>query len=176
LTVDIPDRPIPESYWVIPGRLLAGEYPGSFDPETARDRIDTFLRAGFDIFINLTLVGELEPYEVILHKRAAVYGMAADHIRFPIRDRGLPARQDMAAILDTLDQSLASGRKVYVHCWGGVGRTGTTVGCYLRRHGHTGQAAIGQLVDWWQGVPKHTSYVRSPETDEQVQYILDWTE
>ena len=27
------------------------------------------------------------------------------------------------------------GRKVYVHCWGGVGRTGTVVGCYLVRQG-----------------------------------------
>ena len=26
-----PARPIPESYWVLPGRLLAGEYPGARD-------------------------------------------------------------------------------------------------------------------------------------------------
>jgi len=24
---------------------------------------------------------------------------------------------------------------VYVHCWAGRGRTGTVVGCYLKRHG-----------------------------------------
>ncbi|WP_188406321.1 protein-tyrosine phosphatase family protein [Psychroflexus salis] len=23
------------------------------------------------------------------------------------------------------------GKKVYVHCWGGVGKTGTVIGCFL---------------------------------------------
>jgi hypothetical protein len=176
MTVDNFDRPIPDSYWVIPGRLLAGEYPGSFDPETSRDRINSFLRAGFDTFINLTQPDELDPYEEILHTQAVVYGMAADHLRFPIRDRGLPSSVGMSAILDAIDQSLATGRKVYIHCWGGVGRTGTAVGCYLRRHGHTGRAAVDQLAGWWQDVPKSLVYIRSPETNEQVQFILDWSE
>jgi len=31
-----PERPIVDSYWVVPGRLLAGEYPGDLDAERAR--------------------------------------------------------------------------------------------------------------------------------------------
>jgi len=77
-------------------------------------------------------------------------------------------------ILDTLDASLAAGRKVYLHCFGGIGRTGTAVGCYLVRHGKTGEQALSQLAEWWQAVPKHTRFPRSPEIDAQVQFILDW--
>jgi len=28
-----PPKPNPNTYWVIPGKLLAGEYPGARDPE-----------------------------------------------------------------------------------------------------------------------------------------------
>ena len=41
----------------------------------------------------------------------------------------------MSRILDDVDAALADGRTVYVHCWGGIGRTGTVVGCWLMRHG-----------------------------------------
>ena len=41
----------------------------------------------------------------------------------------------MTRILDDVDAALADGGAVYVHCWGGIGRTGTVVGCWLVRHG-----------------------------------------
>lgn len=168
-----PDRPIPESYWVIPGRLLAGEYPGSFDPEHARDRIAAFLEAGFDTFIDLTEPQELRPYEPVLREEAEFYGIQPDYLHIPIRDRGLPSSDDLSMILDVLDDAVAAGRKAYVHCWGGVGRTGTIVGCYLVRHGYNGEQALAQLADWWRNIPKRSLYPRTPETDEQVEFIRD---
>jgi hypothetical protein len=51
-----------------------------------------------------------------------------------IRDMEVPTEAEMIHILDTIDQALTEDRPVYVHCWGGHGRTGTVVGCYLRRH------------------------------------------
>lgn len=44
-----------------------------------------------------------------------------------------PTVDQMRAILDAIDR--AAGSIVYVHCWGGHGRTGTVAGCYLVRHG-----------------------------------------
>ena len=35
---------------------------------------------------------------------------------------------------------------VYVHCWGGIGRTGTVVGCWLVRHGMTGDEALAEFA------------------------------
>jgi protein tyrosine/serine phosphatase len=82
----------------------------------------------------------------------------------------------MRQILDTIDAALASGANVYVHCWGGVGRTGTTVGCYLVRHGMTGQQALDQIASWWSHMPKRDRHPNSPETHEQMEFIRNWSE
>ncbi len=63
-----------------------------------------------------------------------------------------------------------------MHCWGGIGRTGTVVGCYLVHRGLTGEAALARLAAWWRTVPKSALYPRSPQTDEQVAYVLGWRE
>ena len=54
MSMDNTKRPISESYWVEPGRLLAGEYPGDYDEERTRKRIDALIEAGFNTFIDLT--------------------------------------------------------------------------------------------------------------------------
>ena len=169
-----PNRPIPESYWVIPGKLLAGEYPALYKPETTRKRIDSFLDAGFTTFIDLTRPNENVPYHDMLSEEANIYGTKVKYYNYPIGDFGLPTPQNMKAILDTIDEELAKGEKVYVHCWGGIGRTGTTIGCHLVRHGKTGREAIAQLSEWWQTVPKSRIHQRSPETTDQVHFILNW--
>ncbi len=166
--------PIPNSYWVEPGRFLAGEYPGTLDPESTRRRMDAFLEAGIDTFFDLTQDHELPTYLPELTDQARRYSREITYHRFAIRDRGLPEPGQMPALLDAIDASLAAGRKIYVHCWGGVGRTGMTVGCYLVRRGRTGQQALDQLAAWWQDVPKRVHFPRSPETDEQVEFILNW--
>ncbi|MCJ7433375.1 MAG: dual specificity protein phosphatase family protein [Anaerolineales bacterium] len=169
-------HPIPESYWVEPDRLLAGEYPGSFDLEITRHRMDAFLEFGITTFIDLTHSHEREPYEAILKEQARAYGLTVTYQRISIQDYGTPSRETMMHTLDSIDSALASGQKIYVHCWGGVGRTGTTVGCYLVRHGKTGEQALDQIAEWWQNVPKHDRYARSPETDEQCEFIRNWRE
>lgn len=176
MTNDILPAPLPNSYWVEPGRLLAGEYPGSDDHENTIRRVEAFLNTGIDTFIDLTRSNELVPYEPILYALARDHGIAVRYHRLPITDFDLPSTKTMTAILDTVDDALHASRKVYVHCAGGVGRTGTTIGCYLVRHGSTGRQALAQIAEWWQALPKHIYYSRSPETDEQVKFILNWEE
>lgn len=168
--------PIPDSYWVKPGRFLAGEYPGRSDQDLTRRRMLGFLRSGINTFVDLTHPGELAPYESILTETAAALGIETVYMRMPIQDHAVPSQAGMRAILDGIDAALAAGRRVYVHCWGGVGRTGTTVGCYLVRHGLSAPQALSQLGEWWLAVPKRAFFPASPETNEQVQFILDWNE
>ncbi len=115
-------RPIPESYWVEPGRLLAGEYPGQFDGEMTRKRIDALIQAGFNTFIDLTKPSETIAYVHILMDEAKLYKVEVKHQRFAIGDFGLPTPELMESILDMLDAELQAGRKIYLHCWGGIGR------------------------------------------------------
>jgi len=167
-------RPIPESYWVEPGRLLAGEYPGRYDEELTCKRADAFIEAGFNTFIDLTKPNETSPYLNILLEQAKTYNVNVKHYRFPIRDFGLPTLKQMMSILDTIDVELQAGRKIYLHCWGGIGRTGTTVGCYLVRRGKTGEEALSQLAEWWKSVPKSYYYPQTPETKQQMEFIRNW--
>lgn len=168
-------RPIPDCYWVEPDHFMAGEYPGHPIHAQAVQRISAFLEAGFNTFFDLTQEGELEPYEPLLYEPFRNRPESPiTYQRFPISDYGLPAKVHMINILDSIDSVIANNRKLYLHCWGGVGRTGTVVGCYLVRKGKTGVQALQQLESWWQAVPKHAHFPRSPETEAQVQFILDW--
>lgn len=170
-------RPLHDSYWVVPGRLLAGEYPSvSFSPDVTRKRLAAFLDGGFDTLINLTGEGEVEDYATLLGELAAARARTVECLHHPIGDYGMPSVLVMSAILDTIDHALKAGRKVYVHCQGGIGRTGTTVGCYLVRHGMTGQQALKQLAAWWRTVPKSQRFPNSPETLEQEKFVLNWQE
>jgi hypothetical protein len=167
-------RPIPESYWVEPGRFLAGEYPGYSYSEKLRRRLDSFLDLGFDTFIDLTDPDELPSYLPMLEEQAGYFGVDIRYKRFTITDHSVPTPETVQAILDEIDSALAAGRKVYLHCWGGIGRTGTVVGCYLVRHGRSGQEALDQLAAWWQGVPKRRIWPHTPETGQQMDFILNW--
>ncbi len=170
------NRPLLESYWVLPGRLLAGEYPGEQEEELNRKRLDALLEAGFDLFIDLTGPNEAAPYRRTLLEEAKVYDVEVVHQRFSIGDFGIPSPELMNLLLDAIEEGLQAGRKIYLHCWAGIGRTGTTVGCYLVRQGKTGAEALKQLSDWWKSVPKSRYYPRSPETDMQVNFILHWSQ
>ncbi len=162
------------SYWVVPGRLLAGEYPAHVELPNAALRLDSLLTVGVDTFFDLTAPGELMPYLPLLQERGRRFGVLVDHQVFPMQDRRIPQRGQMTALLDALDTALSANRNVYLHCWGGVGRTGMAVGCYLVRHGLTGQEALAQIAAWWLSDPRRYAHPRSPETAEQVQFILDW--
>lgn len=169
------DKPIPGSYWVVPDRLLAGEYPASADGEAAtRAKLAAFLDAGFDAFFDLTRPGELPSYRETLEEMATARGLAVEYRRSGILDKGLPTPEQMSALLEAIDAALEAGRKVYLHCLGGIGRTGTTVGCWLARHGLTGEAALARLNELYRASEQSGYFPRSPEKSEQAAFIRGW--
>lgn len=164
--------PIPDAYWVEPGRLLAGEYPGAKTEAEARRKLRRFLDAGIAFFLDLTEEGELPPYAALLQEEASWRGVTVTCCRMPIPDLGVPTPTYVTLILDAMDSALAAGVRVYVHCWGGIGRTGTVVGCYLVRRGMTGAQALKEIARLRQGTPD--AWRVSPETPEQQERVRNW--
>jgi ADP-ribosylglycohydrolase/protein-tyrosine phosphatase len=166
--------PIPNSYWVQPGRLLAGEYPGSMSRAEAMERVQRLLAAGITSFIDLTEQGELPEYDNLLPGATEA---RVRHRRLPILDHSVPeSAAHMARILDLIDSELGAGHCVYLHCRAGIGRTGTAVGCYLIRGGLTNEQAYERLQLLWQQCARARRWPTIPETSEQVDFVLRWRE
>jgi hypothetical protein len=175
--------PTGRSYWVVENRFAAGAYPGKKgrrELERVPEVVEQLLDAGLDRFVNLTqdypggTDGHLTHYDSDVEPHAEVD-------RYAIRDVYIPTDEFMVEILDAIDDDLAGGHNVYVHCWGGVGRTGTVVGCWLIRHGYATADDVLEMIsdlrigDAGRGPNAGRGETReSPETLEQVDFVVGW--
>lgn len=163
--------PIPDSYWLVQGQLLAGEYPGSYEIARARAKLELILAAGILSFVDLTEPSEpLTPYADLLGELER--GIECRYNRLSIRDGCVPPRLRMSEILATIRRELSDSRPVYVHCWGGIGRTGTVAGCWLVEHGLSPDEALDQIHVLRRRVPDRG--MPSPETEEQREFVRSW--
>lgn len=167
-------RPYPNSYWVEPGRLLAGEYPGGMDPADTKERLQQLLACGVTTFIDLTRELEAEPYVPLFAQLSAG---PIQHLRFPILDHSIPERPHIIVdALNAIDAAHRRGECAYVHCRAGIGRTGMVVAAYLMRQGLDNEAAFDRLQTLWQECGRAKRWPVVPETDEQIEYVRRWNE
>ncbi|HEX8351199.1 MAG TPA: ADP-ribosylglycohydrolase family protein [Hymenobacter sp.] len=167
-------RPIPNSYWATE-HVLGCEYPGDLKEEKARAKLTALLAAGITDFYDLTEPHELKSYEFLLQEVASETGRIVTYRRFPIRDVDVPNLATLETILAALADTVSSGRKAAVHCWGGIGRTGTVIGCYLVRAQHlSGDQALATIAELWQGAEKSVRKPHSPETAAQCRLVEEF--
>ena len=158
------------AWWVEPGRILAGEYPGSPDPAERDVKLALLADAGINTILDLTrdddrLSAYAEPWEAL----GEVRGRPLKRLHHPIQDLGVTTPEGYDAILADIDAELAAGRPVYVHCWGGVGRTGTVVGLVHVARGADADAALDAIRAARQGTRK--AHRPAPEMACQVEAI-----
>jgi ADP-ribosyl-[dinitrogen reductase] hydrolase len=169
IAIGNPPKPFPNSYWVEPLRLLAGEYPGGSGRSDPAAAVAALLRARVTCFIDLTQPKEMTPYEDLLEAPDVIYH------RFPIIDHSIPrSPETITAVLEAIAAAHQEGRCVYLHCRAGIGRTGMAVGCYLIHSGLTADQALERLQVLWQQNARSVSWPHVPETEQQTTYMLRW--
>ena len=161
-------RPLFQSYYLGERNIYAGEYPGDKYGEKAEAKIKQMTHFGVRHYIDLTEEGELVPYAHLLPKDAT-------YTRFPIRDCGIPSSLDAVEVLlnHIRELSKRDDGYVYIHCWGGVGRTGTIVACYLAKESF--ETTMKNLRYQFSEMPKSAHRV-TPDTKEQENFIRQYVE
>ncbi len=155
-------KPFPQSFWVVPELLCAGQYPGASRADERDEKLGGLLDCGITQIVRLMETDEVAyggqpfaPYAPRFLELAAARDLIAEVHTFPIRDGYKPSPETLAAVLEQLQRNIEAKTPTYLHCWGGHGRTGTIVACHLIRNGSTPEAAIAQLMQWRADLPKN---------------------
>jgi hypothetical protein len=172
--------PFNRSYWVVTGKLLAGGYPVSDDPIEEERNLKGLIQAGIRHVISLLEPTEYNlpddpfaPYVDHMESIAKNMKISVTFDQISIKDFSVPTERQMGRILNQIDMCIKYDKPVYVHCWGGKGRTGTAVGCYLAQHGF----AVGNdVIKIIKELRKNTEDFSdpSPETKKQIKMVINW--
>lgn len=157
------ELPIKHSYCVLPGKIYAGEYAG--DKVAPLAKVRQFIAFGITHFVDFTEEGELSPYAQYLPKECS-------YRRFPIKDVSVPGScREVFDLMEYIASVIAKpDNKVYIHCWGGVGRTGTIVACLYEYLGENYEDAVRHLRESFRQCPK-SQWRQTPETDKQLKFV-----
>lgn len=102
--------PYQRSYWVVPGKLMAGCYPGDQDTEKAAAKLQGMVDAGIRHVVNLMEETEYGHQGVPFVPYQAAFGTRGiECVRMPIKDLHTPSKPEMVAILDDIDEAIAAG-------------------------------------------------------------------
>lgn len=171
--------PFTDTWWIEPGLVLGGRYPGGHDPAQMQQMLGALLDGGFRTVVNLQERSEdgregSAPYEAALAELADARGIDVELVHEPIRDHGVPSPHQARRILDAIDAACERSHRVYVHCWGGHGRTGLVAGLLHRSRGLGGDAALEAITAARAYHRDGIARIAAPQTPEQCAFVRDW--
>ncbi len=144
------------------------QLPGRKDTNRSLpDDLEVLRAAGVNHVVTLITDDELHTYGV--GGLFAVYQDAGFAVhRLPIPDMGVSSKEEMASLVNWLDEQLRDGARVLVHCVGGLGRSGMAAACYLTTRGLDAEAAIAEV--------RRTRSPYAIETFEQEVFVRRFAE
>jgi atypical dual specificity phosphatase len=116
--------------WLEADRLAACRYPRT------EKALRELAAQGIAVLVNL----HQRP-----HPPDALSRHGLTELHLPVPDFTPPTPVQLERGLAAIEQALAGGHKVAVHCGAGLGRTGTLLACYLVKHGSDPDEAIARI-------------------------------
>ena len=111
--------------WVIPDKLAGGRYP---EPGELPEIYKQGIRA-------IVSMEEYEQPEIITQHRF-------EHLHVPIPDFTAPSISLLKRIVGFISSMNDKFKPVLVHCYAGIGRTGTVIAAYLITQGMDAESAL----------------------------------
>ena len=150
--------------------VWAGEYPVWEWEQGARMRqLKLFTDFGINYFLDLTENGEMPPYASFLTNNIGRH-------TFPIPNGCIPHSVKWVVDLFRIINGVLNKpeTKLYIHCHGGVGRTGTIVACYYIYF--KGMPADNALAEMRRRYATHgrSAWMSAPETEAQLNFIKEF--
>lgn len=170
--------PYDKTWWITQGRVMGGCYPGTLDPKEQAKMIGGLLDLGIKLIINLQEPDEIgrggkkfADYTDLAMQLAKDRNVVVEVVRFPVKDQSIPTPEVMKEILARIMSAVEHEKRVYIHCWGGNGRTGTVAGCWLVNQGCTTQQAFDKMAHDRQ----ERGFTNSaPENETQRNFVRQW--
>ncbi len=153
--------------------VWAGEYPVWEWEQGARMRqLRLFTNFGINYFLDLTENGEMPPYAPLLPDNIG-------RCSSPIPNGSVPNSVGrVVEMFRSIDKVLSANpdTKMYIHCMGGVGRTGMIVACYYIYF--KGMSAEEALAEMRRRFAAHgrSAWMTAPETQAQIDFIHTFAE
>lgn len=153
-----------ELYWIEgpwPGRLAIMPRPRGGD--WLEDEISSWQRLGIDAIVS-ALTREENAELDLIQEKAECEKAGIEFLAFPIADRGVPlSGKDTWELVRRLEQKLAQGKKIAIHCRQGVGRAAMLAACVLASSGVDPASA-------WERIAAARGCA-VPDTSEQRQWV-----
>lgn len=166
--------PFERSYWVLPNRFIVGEIPASMKEDETIAKLNGLIKVNVNVVINLMEEDEKNYENKSFYDYAPYLNKHnVETHRIPIKDLSIPTIETMRKILSIVQDSIRQKKVVYLHCWGGVGRTGTAVGCFLLNNSLASKENVLETINYL----KRTTSIdkrQSPETEEQRRFLMEW--
>ena len=152
----LPPDNLPYTNWVCYPNFLVGTYPRNED-------VDKIKKLGINIFISL-----LEDHENL---NLYEFRDDIDKYNYPIIDRKITIDTEALKIAKNIFKMLQDKKKVFLHCQGGKGRTGTIAAIVLMLQGKTLKESLKLLKKSIKSRKIQGKCAKMPQTNVQLNQL-----